>query len=151
MLPLSAKQNLFVSPPRVAGIGQILTVATSATAGVVSLAVLFNPVYNITSAQANVTAGVTGNYITIFADTADVGVLFGTTVGSVTGANVPVLATVGTVSGVGVYTPAVGSCYRIPAGQERRYLVQATEDLFLGFVGSTTGVMRLFQSSPPCP
>jgi hypothetical protein len=261
MMPRAMHQYQYVSPPRQSGIGQIMTVATSTTASYVELDVLFNPSYSTVSAQTKVSKGVTDNYISIFADTADLGVIFGTTAASVTDGNAPILSANGSLS-AGIYTPVAagagtvtgstdvtagslygvsatldgktviitangtgpttltlngattsaseaallaalastwpaliftvvatnlvitnsrtgtaqtfiigagtantalgltaattagtngGSCYRIEAGKSERFLVQPTEDLFMGFIGSTTGQLRMFQSSPPNP
>lgn len=141
----------WVSPPRASNqglIGEVAAIAVSAVAGVLDVRTVAAQVYSAASADGNQMLGLVGQYITIEADGADLGITFGPTLASVTGAHVPALAGVGTVNGSGVYTEANTVCYRIPNGQERRFLLQKERDLFLGFVGSAAGTMRLFQSVP---
>lgn len=150
-LPVLARKTLAVTAPRAfvaAGLpGQVAAFSVSAVATVVNLTA------GISQAAANLTTSgqdpksPTRNCITVYADGADLGVIFGTSNASVTGGNVPVLATVGTLSG-GTYTGAAGTCWRIPAGQSARFVLQFGVDLFMGVVASGAGTCRLYQSSP---
>jgi len=160
--PKQVRQFQYVTPPRqlsATGVGQEMAVTVSSTAQVVNLQLLFDQAYNAGFAQTSQQqaqniggpSGVTGNYITIYADGADLGIIVGVSLAAVTSPNSPALATVGTLSGSGTYQGATGACHRIPSGAERRYLVQAGYDNFLAVVGSVTGTMRLYQSSPPMP
>lgn len=155
MFPRDVVRALCISPPRAfaaAGVpGQLVVVAVSVAPGAIDLTkLLFGLAYNATSAQAGQANGAVGNELTIESDTgADLGIIFGPTLGSVTGANAPVLATVGTLNASGIYTPVTGVCYRVFAGPTgvARFLTAPTQDLFMGFVGSAAGVMRTYQSS----
>lgn len=89
-----------------------------------------------------------GIRLCIQAVTANVGLILGTLVGDVTGANAPVIATQGTLSS-GTYTGAVGSCWLLLAGATIELEAFATQDVYLGFVGSTTGGLQIFQCSAP--
>ena len=115
-LSVSAKKNLFLSPPRAAGIGQVLAVSVSATASYVNLSTLFQPAAGgqsgaQTQGSSGVVVGVLDNYISIYADGAELGVVFGLTAAAVSGANAPALATVGSLS-AGAYTPpATPACW----------------------------------------
>jgi hypothetical protein len=159
--PKEIRQHDFETAPRAQGspgpAGQVVAVATSTTAGFFNLqALTFGETYSMTASDLQFAAGapaggpvgVVGSFITIRAETSDVGVIFGATQASVTTTNVPALATVGTVSGAGAYTQAAGVCYRIPAGTEKRFKLAVGTDNFMGFVGSGVGVMRLYMSSP---
>ena len=150
---LVARQYLNVTPPR-AGInivGEPAAFAVTTTAGALDLRSISNPATDLSNVNKSQRNGAVGQYITIFADGADLGLVFGKTFASVSSANVPALATVGTVDGsTGVYTGVVKTCIRVPSGTF--YDVNpTTEDLFMGFVGSTTGVCRVWQSSPSNP
>ncbi len=97
----------------------------------------------------NTAPGLTNNYVTIFADGVDLGVIVGLTAASVSGTTgAPVLATVGSLSGSGTYQGATGTCYRIKSNTKERFLMQPTTDLFMGIVASATGTARIYQSSP---
>lgn len=154
-------QFQFVSPPRAKSTeaGRAANIAVSATPGFIDLTTLGKPAtYNAQQAAAAQPNGALGSYLTITADAADVGVIFGTASADVSGGNAPVLATVGTVP-AGVYTPAAGECFVIKSGQTARFLLRPLPvggsgttapitDQFMGFVGSGAGFMRLYQSSP---
>lgn len=126
----------YVMPPRA---GQLTSVAVSAVAGSLDMRQLGNQTVD-TKQQITSTVGLPGRYVTFFADGADVYVTFGPTNASVTGANAPVAATNG-INGVGV-----GS--KIPSGQNRRWLLAVGTDLFIGFVASAAGQLRIEPSSP---
>jgi hypothetical protein len=175
---LIVKKYQYVSAPRSSQnaplVGQVVAFAVTTAPAFLNLASLLQPTFNQASAQTAIVSGILGqdgNYVTIWSDTgADLGIIFGVTQASVTGGNAPVLATVGTVA-AGVYTPAAGTCWRIPAGTSARFHlqppqgpfgvqsftggagegVQAAGDLFMGYVGSAAGVCRLYQSNPPNP
>ena len=151
---LVARKFFNVTPPRAYAsapgpIGEPVVLAVSGTPGALDLRSFSQPAYNIQQASTQNRQGAVGNYLNLYAETADLGLIFGVSFASVTGANAPVLATVGTVSGVtGVYTSAVGVCIRIPAGTIYEFVPQEGVDLFMGFVGSVAGIVRLWQSSP---
>src|SRR6185312_1446836 len=101
------------------------------------------------NAPPNGPVGAVGSFITIFADTSDVGYILGTAKADVTGANVPALATNGAVDANGVYTGAAKTCARIPSGQSARFRLQVGVDNFLGFVAAGAGQIRVYISSEP--
>ena len=156
--PIANRKNQYYTPPRAyspTGVGQEVVVPVSAgSAGYINLQVLVqssSQVYNATQAQLQQQNGVVGHYITIYADGVDIGIVVGLSAAAVSGGAAPNLSTHGTVSPTGAYQGATGVCHRIPAGQERRYLLQDTQDLYMGYIGASgpTGSMRIFQSSPP--
>lgn len=135
---MSATETLasdLIQPPRA---GQCANVAVSTVAIAVDLRLVGNQTPNLASATSKV--GAQQRYVTIFADGADLGVIFGATLASISGGNVPALATLG--------TNVPGVCGRIPNGQERSYYVAAGTDVFVGIVGSAAGFARITPSSP---
>jgi hypothetical protein len=176
MIPISGRQFFASTPPRSVslssgqapytptantGPGLIAVIATSTVAAALDLTQLFAPPYN-SSQGSQQSPGLPGNMISIFADTTDVGLLFGPTLASVTGANVPALAAAGTVNASGIYTLSGKECWRIATGTLQRFLLGATQkkaadgtvfggDNFLGFVSTGAGLIRVFQSSPSNP
>lgn len=154
-MPLALRKANFYSPPRVNGAtGNVAAITVSAAAGSLDVRSLScgpsatQGQYNAAQTQQGF-QGAMDQYITIFADGADLYVVFGPSQASVTGGNAPVVATVGSVSGAGVYTDAAGTAWKIPNGQSLRVLPQLNQDAFMGFVASGAGTMRIFQSSPP--
>ena len=243
--PVEVRKYAYVSPPRAYGslgpVGQVAVLPVSTTAHVVELDTMaFGLTYAAGSAdgsqspQAGIdkASGVMGNYITLYADGADVGVAFASNAFAVSGSNVVALATAGSVSALttvtsstgaptttpagsssslftdstagtfttamvgnliqisgdatnpsnngifevlafisssqirisnnaavtttgltwtvitgGAYTGTAGTCYRIPSGTSARFLTQIGRDLFLGYVGSGSGNLRLYQSN----
>lgn len=147
--PVASRKAAFVSAPRAfqaAGPpGQVAALSVSTTAGAVSL------LPGIAQAAVNRVTGddpkqVTRNFVTIECDV-DLGVIFGPTLASVTTTNVPVIATVGSLV-ANVYTGAAGTCFVLYAKQPLRILLQDSGmDIFMGFVASGAGIMRLYQSS----
>lgn len=83
--------------------------------------------------------GFVGQWVDIFADGTDVGIISGPTNASVSGGNVPALATTGTPG-------TAGACWRIPSGTFRSYYVKP-DDLFLGVIGAASGNLRIAISS----
>lgn len=147
------------TPPRAYGsagpVGQTIVLQTTTTASYVSLAAAtFGLTYSAeyvqqvsgTNAPTGQPVGLVGCFVTVYADTANVGIIFGQTAASVSGFNAPNLASFGTVAN-GVYTGVAGTCAVIPAGMSKRYLTQIGQDLFLGFVGASAGLIRINQSS----
>jgi hypothetical protein len=148
---IQTMQADFYSPPRASGqllVGGVAAIVTSAAAAVLDLRTVNPQVYSAGTADGGLTLGPVGQYLTIFADTTDVGLVFGATLASVTGANAPALATVGTVNASGVYSDVVKCCFRIATGQSLRVLLQKEHDIFMGFVSTGAGIIRLFQSNP---
>ena len=126
----------YILPPRA---GFLTAITVSVAAGSQDLRLCGIQLFN-SSNTANSKPGFQGKYITLFADGADVGVIFGQTLASVTGANAPVLATTG--------VDVAGVCWRIANGGKESYLIAAGYDVFIGFVGSAGGVLRIAASSP---
>lgn len=149
--PVASRKNDFTSPPRpfvaAGGPGQVSCFAISATAAVLDLTQGFSMgAPNLTvSGQSPKTP--TRNYLTLIAD-ADVGVIFGPTLASVTGANVPAIATVGTVNASGVYSGVVKTAWVVKANSPARFLMQPGVDMFLGIVATGAATARVYQSSP---
>lgn len=87
--------------------------------------------------------GFVGEWVDIFADGVDLGVISGQTSGAVSGANAPALATNGNAGSAGV-------CMRIPSGTFRPYYI-LPDDRFWGIVASGNGQARIVASSRPVP
>lgn len=152
--PVASRKNDFTSTPRAyaaAGApGQVASFAVSATAIYLDLTQGISQAAKNLQISGQDPKSPTRNYLSIVADV-DVGVAFGPTAASVSGANAPVLATVGTVSGSGVYTGAAGTCWVIKANagaSPTRFLLQQGVDLFVGIVATGAGKCRVYQSSP---
>lgn len=149
--PVASRKADFQSPPRAfqaAGPeGQVAVLAVSTTAIAVDLTQGFSQgAYDGTKGGYRGPTSPTENYLAIIASV-DVGVIFGPSLASVTGGNVPAIATTGTLAS-NAYVGAAGTCFVIPAGTGMKFLLQKTLDQFVGIVGSGAGVVRLYQMSP---
>lgn len=176
--PVASRKFEFVSPPRAYGptggtgpAGQVVAALVSAVPQYLNLQLVTqaNRVYDASvdglAGQNRNGPGVVNNYVTLYADGCDLGIVLGPTAFSVGGATgaafsptgvatggvtgaLPDLSAKGTVTPSGIYNAATGACWRIPSGTKERFLMQPGQDLFLGVVGSATGTLRLYQSSP---
>jgi hypothetical protein len=159
--PVASRKHDFVTAPRAYGptggtgpAGQVVAALVSPVAQYLNLKLVTNEnrVYDASvdglAGQNRNGPGVINNYVTLFADGCDLGIILGPTVASVADGAAPVLATKGSIGASGVYQSATGVCYRIPSGTKERLLLQPGIDLFLGVVASATGTLRLYQSSP---
>jgi hypothetical protein len=157
---IDVRKALWVSPPRAYGAagpnGQPIVVATSTSATYLELdTTTFGQSYSMGTsmlvsglgAPSGAPQGLMGCFISIYADAQDLGVIFGQTLASVTGSNVPALAQNGASLTAGVYTGAAGVCYRIAAGTSLRVLTQVGIDKYLAWVAAGTGQIRIYQSS----
>ena len=150
--PRSA-QTLYPATTGTAGMaGSIVVLPVTTAATYVNLATLLKqtPTQANSSAFTDMVNGLQGVRIVLQAVTATVGILLGNLQGDVTGANAPVLATTGTLSS-GAYTAVAGACWPILPGATIEFEAAIGQDMFLGFVGSTTGALALFQCSQPSP
>jgi len=152
--PVASRKHDFVNPPRNYGptgpVGQVLVATVSPTAQYLNLQLVVNPppfsLANSLQGQIRPNApGLTENFITIYADGFDLGVVVGISADDVSGAS---LTAKGTITASGTYQGATGVVWRIPSGSQERFLMQPGQDKFLGVVGSVTGTIRLYQSSP---
>ena len=154
---LAQRQSFLITPPRAFGqlTGEVCVLATSTTAGVIDMRTVGVALANLSNSNGVAAAegriGLTGNFCLIFAETADLGLIVGPTLASVTTTNAPNLATAGSVNGSGVYTNVAGTCARVPAGTFVEFCPQSTQDLFLGFVASAAGKIRIYQNSASNP
>ncbi len=128
-------QSDFITPPRAA---LMFAVATGAASSL-DLRTVGQQTGDMSKANSP-QSGLVGKYITMHAETTDVYYIFGLTSASVTSANAPVVATAG--------TNAAGVCMRLPAGQSVSYKLEEGVDLFIGFMASSAGILRIHQSSP---
>jgi hypothetical protein len=128
--------------------GSVVSLPVTAGASYINLQALFAqvPTQNNYSNFSDEINGVQGQGIVLQAVTATVGLIVGKAVGDVTGANAPVLATQGTLT-AGVYTPVAGTCWQLAPGATIEFEPALTQDFFLGFVGSGSGSLLLFQCS----
>ena len=147
-MAVASRKVGFVSAPRafeaLGPMGQVVAITVSSTADYINLQT------GISQATYDAQVGadpksITRNYVTIECDV-DLGIIFGATAVLVTSGNVPAIGTVGTVS-AGAYSPAAKTCMVVYAKTPMRFLLQAGVDNFLGFVGASSGTMRLYQSS----
>lgn len=148
-LPIAARQYFAATPPRAHGAalpGECVVLATGTVASYLELDTLFAAASPLVG-NLNF-PGAVNQFVEFFADTADLGIVFGPTAASVSSSNAPVLTQDGTVT-TGAYTGHAGTCYRIVAGTSKKWLLQLGVDLFVGFVGSTTGQLRLYVASMP--
>jgi hypothetical protein len=156
-LSLPARRYFFRTGPRASQLaipGSIAVLPVTTSASYLNLALLYTQSPGSTlpagaalnSSFSDQQNGVQGTRVVLYADGADVGIILGALSGDVSGANAPVLATQGTLVG-GAYTSAAGTCWRIPAGTTFEFEPVLTQDFFLGFVGSTSGSLRVFQVS----
>jgi hypothetical protein len=138
----SAAYALIATLPR-ADEGFVKAVSAVADASGVNLAVIGGTTTNLANQAQQRPNGLLGDYVDIYADAADVGIVAGATQASVTGANVPSL----TATGTGVIgTPVAGLCRVIPKGTSQRFFV-TSDTPWLGFIGSGAGFIRIFQVS----
>lgn len=155
MLTDPARQYFFATPPRVGQLavpGSMVRIAVTTGAAVINLSTLW-PQDSVTGAPGNNTAygmqlaGVCDQRIIVTAVTANLGIVTGKAIGDVTGANAPSLSAAGTVDGNGNYTNALGTCATLLSGQAAPFRPTSFQDLFLGFVGSTSGFIEIYQIS----
>jgi hypothetical protein len=165
----ATRQFHFVTVPRAHGAsgptGQVAVFQVGTAGKVLDLTKLtFGEVTDLQQAMtANLLGpGVEQDYITIEADGQDLGIVFGPTLASVTGANVPSLTAYGSVDGNGIYTGVSGTCFRLFASNAIRVIpcngptpaASALKpnvyqgDQFMGLVMGATGTVRIYQSSP---
>jgi hypothetical protein len=148
-LPVGSRKADFQSAPRAyqsgGPEGQAAALAVSGTAIAVDLTRGFSQAAYDGTKGANPKSP-TDNYLAIIADV-DVGIIFGPTLASVSGANAPVIATTGTLSS-NVYVGAAGTCFVLPADFGMKFLLQPALDKFVGIVGASAGTVRIYQISP---
>ena len=99
-------------------VGGMVAVAVTTGTGVLDLTKLLAQAQNLATNGGRQAGGIDGQFITIEADGADVGIVFGKAIADVTAGNAPSLTAVGTkCDASGIYTDAAGICFRIPSGQ----------------------------------
>lgn len=147
--PTGSRKQGFISAPRAFAAagppGQVAAITVSTTAALISLG------SGISQAPFNRQNGddptqVVRNYVTIECDV-DLAVIFAPTAAAVQTTGVPAIATVGTVDANGVYSPVIKTSWVIYSKQPTRILLQQGVDMFMGFVATGAGTMRLYQSS----
>jgi len=132
--------------------GSIVVLPVTTSASYVNLQTLLaqTPTQVNSSAFTDQVNGVQDVRIVLQAIGATVGLILGNVVGDVTGANAPVLATQGVLS-AGAYTPTAGTCWQLVPGTTLELEAVLNQDVFLGFVGSASGSLSLFQCSRSSP
>ena len=148
---LAARKNFFFTGPRSSGLalpGSLAVIAVTTGASYINLSLLYAGSGNPTTPSGSQIQGALNQFISVYADTANVGIVLGVTAAQVSGSSAPSLTGAGSVSS-GVYTPVANNteCWVIPAGTFVRFSPMLTQDLFMGFVGSTNGYIRIYQSS----
>ena len=149
-LPLEARRYFARRPPRAANlstVGSVASIPITAGAGVVDLRTLFAQAQNDGNAYGKQTAGVQGTRIVLHAVTATVGVICGDTQAHVSSTYAPSLSAQGTLNGAGVYTLANGSCEQLAPGDRVEFEPALGIDNFLGFIGSGSGTLVIYQVS----
>lgn len=134
---LGIRNANWLAPPRA---GQVSNISVSTSAGSQDMTLVGNQTRSLANQWQN-TTGAMGKIVIIYADGADVGVVFGPNQAAVTGGNAPSLA----ANGVNV----TGGCARIPNGQRRAFELSAGMDNWLGFVASASGTMRIEVTGAP--
>ena len=159
-LSLPARRYFFRTPPRASQLGlpgAPVVLLVGQAPGVLNLQTLYAQSgggYNAQTVGAVATnaqrLGVRGQRILIISDV-DLGIITGAVISDVTGANAPSLDQMGSVDASGNYTGTPGSCTRFPAGMPVEFeitdSIATPMDVFLGFVGATSGRMDLYQLS----
>lgn len=154
MFPRAVHMDHFVTPPRayVAGgtgpAGQVLATLVSPVAQVVNLELVVNPhVPDLsTSNSTGVTQkGVTGNFVEIFADGADLYIIVGASIARVQS---PSPTGYGTLTASGTYNGVTGACWKVPNGTSIKFVPQYQQDKYMGVIASATGAMRMAQVNP---
>jgi hypothetical protein len=147
---LPARRFYNRNPPRAAQLalpGGVVPIAVTTSPGFLAFASIF-PQVPAASSFGQQIFGVQGQRIILYADASDIGIITGAQIADVTGANAPVFATVATVNGTtGVVSGVAGSCWRILTSQTLEFEVNPSQDFYLGFVGSASGTLRIFQCS----
>lgn len=151
----ATRQSDYITPPMVGTDGKLAgaVFATSTTVATLDLSTVpVHPTgFPVSEHQTlqNIAAGL---YIQVTAESADLYVLFGPTVGSVSGANAPVATTNGTnVVGLGYYIPAgTKEHFKLPAGPSSPGAAgQNSPARFIGVVTrSGAGQCRITPTSP---
>ena len=147
--PITARQYYAKRPPRAPQLsvpGSVAPITVSGSASYINLQSFLAQTQSDGTAYGTQTKGVLGQRVSITAITATIGIITGKVVGDVTGSNAPNLSNVCTVSN-GVVTMVAGACMQIPPGTTLEFIPNASQDVFLGFVGSGAGTMILYQTS----
>jgi len=126
--------------------GQLLVATVSPVVQYLDLESIVNPpradYANVQSSKT--TKGVTGNFILIHAETADLYISVGKTVAQISGVTG---GAKGTITGSGTYQGATGAGWRIPANTTYKFAPSPGQDRYLGIAASATGTMRLYQAN----
>ena len=150
--PEATSQYFARTPPRasqLAAPGSVAPIAVSVAAGALNLSTTFVQAAG-PSSWGTQTNGLCGTRLILEADGADIGIACATNAADVTGANAPSLTAAGSLSTDGNYAytpPPVGGCFRIFAGTSIEFIPQVGIDVFLAFVGSGNGFLRIYQCS----
>lgn len=167
MYPKSVINSHFVTPPRAynpntftptGGVpvgtgpaGQVLVAAFSSTAQAVDLRQVVNPqqrdLANLNS-NAGSGRGVQGNFVQLHAEGQDLYVILGAEKADVSGVSATAR---GTITASGTFQGATAMAFRIPEGQNYKFVPAPGVDNWLGLVasGSGTGTVRMYMSNPP--
>ena len=157
-LPISARQYFARLGPRASQLaipGSVVTIAVTTGASLINLSTTYPQAGNVLNSLGQALAGLSGQRLVLQADGADLGIILGVAAADVTSTNAPSLTAHGSVDGSGMYTPAAGSCFRVFAGTTIEFVpdlnLSKPSDIFLGFIGSASGYLRMFQVSHPNP
>ena len=135
----ATRQSDWILPPRA---GKMAVLSATSTPVSIDLRTIGTTTDTFASADGNHPYGPVGHYVSLYADGGDVYVNFGSTSGSVTGANVPDP----TVTGVN----AAKGCWKILKDTALQVKLAVGQDLYCGYAcaSGVTATLRIVQSSP---
>lgn len=154
MFPRAVHMHDFVVGPQAWATGatgpqsQIMAARVSPVAQTIDLEYVVNPpLPNLASSNSSgvTQKGVTGNFVSIFADGADLYIVLSKTADKVAS---PSPTAFGTITGSGTYQGVTGACWVVKNGTEMRFVPRYGQDRYMGVAASATGAIRMYMSNP---
>ena len=154
MFPRAVHMHDFVSAPQAWATGatgpqgQVMAARVSPTAQLIDLQLVVNPPLtnrSTTQTQGVTQKGVTENFITVYADGADLYIILSKDAAR---ASNPIGTAFGTLSGSGTYEGVTGTCWLVKNGTEFRFVPRYGQDRYMGVAASATGAIRMYMSNP---
>lgn len=126
--------------------GQLLVATVSPVAQYLNLELIVNPPRQEAFSLGNskTSKGVTGNFIQVHAEGADVYIVVGKTVAEVSGMSG---GTRGVIGASGTYVGATGTTWRIPQNTTYKFAPSPGQDVIMGVAASATGTLRLYMAN----
>lgn len=154
MFPRAVHMDSFVSAPQAwatgatGPMGQVMAARVSPVAQTVNLELVVNPPMPnraTTNTQGVTQKGVLENFITIYADGADLYIVFSRDAAKVAS---PSPTAFGTITGSGTYQGVTGACWIVKNGESMRLVPRQGQDKYMGVAASATGAIRMYMSNP---